>query len=404
MTDFVTLVAEAVGHLYDLPYLQTHRVGRLLVRDPAGDVRGRAVQRALLDGIATLKPIDAAGSPHAWRTYRYLFLRYVQALPPGEVADELAISQRQARRTYREAIDALASVLWDRVGPAGAADTAAPDSTLDDEVRHLAAAARGGTTDLAEVLAGVRATVGPVAASRGCAVEIAPAGPLPRLALDRALVRQIALNVLTHAIELGPGAIRLAAAADADAVRLEVAHRGADATRRLADTSRLDVARRLAEAEGGAVELDPTGPSLVVRLPAARRTSVLVVDDNPDVTAVFRRYLESVGFEVVTTDRGDRAVAIAADLRPAAVTLDVMMAGQDGWETLQQLKNHPDTQAVPVLICSVLREAELARFLGAAELLPKPVTRPALLGALEQLGLLHPQPAGPPPAASRSSA
>jgi CheY-like chemotaxis protein len=64
-----------------------------------------------------------------------------------------------------------------------------------------------------------------------------------------------------------------------------------------------------------------------------------------------------------------------------------MMAGQDGWETLQLLKNHPDTHDIPVLICSVLPEHDLARFLGAAELLEKPVTRPALLAALARQGL-----------------
>ena len=94
----------------------------------------------------------------------------------------------------------------------------------------------------------------------------------------------------------------------------------------------------------------------------------------------------------------------ARELRPAAIALDVMMAGQDGWETLQQLKNHPQTQAIPVLICSVLREPELARFLGAAALLPKPVTRPELLGALARLGVVPPSAAGPGGESGRLSA
>ena len=143
-------------------------------------------------------------------------------------------------------------------------------------------------------------------------------------------------------------------------------------------------------AERGAVSsaVAPGRLWLAATLPSPRRPTVLVVDDNPDVALVLRRYLESADLEVVAIDRGELAVERARELRPVAIALDVMMAGQDGWETLQQLKNHPQTHQIPVLVCSVLREPELARFLGAAALLPKPLTRPDLLGALARLGLV----------------
>jgi len=56
----------------------------------------------------------------------------------------------------------------------------------------------------------------------------------------------------------------------------------------------------------------------------------------------------------------------------------VMMRGVDGWEILQQLKADPRTQQIPVAICSVLDEPELARSLGADSYILKPV-RPARL-------------------------
>ena len=114
---------------------------------------------------------------------------------------------------------------------------------------------------------------------------------------------------------------------------------------------------------------------------------MLVVDDNPDVEIVFRRYLEGAGCEVVSARNGADGFRLAQETRPAAITLDVMMTALDGWETLQLLKNHPDTRDTPVIICSVLREEELARFLRAAEILPKPVERLALLRALARHGL-----------------
>ena len=130
---------------------------------------------------------------------------------------------------------------------------------------------------------------------------------------------------------------------------------------------------------------------------------ILVVDDNHDNAEIIRQYLEIRGYPITVAHDGDEALALFEQVRPALVLLDVMMPGRDGWETLQQLKNRPATAGVPVIMCSVLREAELAHFLGAAELVPKPVMREALLAALRRLGLL---PLDPParPAGRRSSA
>lgn len=370
-------MAEAIGHLYDHPYLQTHAIGRLLVPEPVGDSRGRAVQRVLTDAIGELRP-SPGSSAHAWRTYRYLFLRYVQALPPREVARELGISERQARRTYREAIDALASLLSDRAVRAASTDV------FDDEVRALHTAGLGLATDLTEVVAGLRSIVDPMAAAHRCALVVTIAEPLPRLRADRAVVRQILLSLCMLALERGASELSLQARADDGSIEVVLSLIGAATAE---GDSRLAVARRLIEAEGGAIVIQNGGAMISFRLSAARRPTVLVVDDNSDVVAVFRRYLESSDFDVLSTDSGAEGVRLAHEQPPAAIILDVMMVGQDGWETLQQLKNQPSTSAVPVIICSVLREGELARFLGAAELLPKPVTRLDLLAALGRVGL-----------------
>jgi Amt family ammonium transporter len=59
-----------------------------------------------------------------------------------------------------------------------------------------------------------------------------------------------------------------------------------------------------------------------------------------------------------------------------------MMRSLDGWAVLQQLKSDPDTAQIPVLVCSVINEPQLARSLGAAGLLRKPVTAEELLTAV----------------------
>lgn len=168
---------------------------------------------------------------------------------------------------------------------------------------------------------------------------------------------------------------------------------------------RLAITRRLVEAEGGTLVvggLDGEVAHVEVRLPTIGRRRIIVIDDNAGVVTLFRRYLESAGFEVVAAESGDEGFRLAKELKPQAITLDVMMASRDGWETLQLLKNDPETQDIPVLVCSVLREEGLARFLGATALLPKPVTRGDLLAALARCGLMAP--VGEPRSSSPGSA
>lgn len=416
---FTELVADAIAHLHDLPYLQVHPLSELIVNDRAprrsSEIRGMSLQRALRDAVSTLKPDKGAvDSSHTWRIYRYLFLRFVQVMSPHEVASELAISDRQSRRVYREAIDALASVLWDRYHEQGAesgkpigtawprilsnapAIAASPSarnaSVLDQEVHHLMTTGRGRSSDLGQVIDGLHSIVDPLA--RQCRSSWSASLPsrMPRIAADRTVVRQILLNLLIAFVERKYGHLALSAEVSQKCLRVILIFR--QPTEALAQhqqgsvsEDRLSVSRRLIEAEGGSLKVYGSSDVTLrveVEMPIEQRSTVLVVDDNSDVVTVFRRYLESAGYEVIGAETGADGFRLAKEERPAVMTLDVMMAAQDGWETLQRLKNDPDTLDTPVIICSVLRENALARFLGAAELLPKPVMRADLLAAVQR--------------------
>jgi len=63
-----------------------------------------------------------------------------------------------------------------------------------------------------------------------------------------------------------------------------------------------------------------------------------------------------------------------------AVILDVMMPGLDGWEVLQTLRKTPRTSRIPVVVCSVFNDPQLALSLGATVFLPKPVSQGDILG------------------------
>jgi CheY-like chemotaxis protein len=96
------------------------------------------------------------------------------------------------------------------------------------------------------------------------------------------------------------------------------------------------------------------------------------VDDDPDTRDLLAFQLESRGFRVTRAGSGREALTLARQERPDLITLDVMMPGLDGFETLAALKQEERTANIPVVMLSVLPEEERGFALGAADYLPKP--------------------------------
>jgi signal transduction histidine kinase/CheY-like chemotaxis protein len=102
---------------------------------------------------------------------------------------------------------------------------------------------------------------------------------------------------------------------------------------------------------------------------------VLVVDDDPIVRELLDNYLKKLGYQVVAAASGPQGIQLAKQLRPHAITLDVMMPGMDGWMVLSALKNDPELATIPVIMLSIIEEKHIGYSLGAAEYLTKPIHR-----------------------------
>jgi CheY-like chemotaxis protein len=113
--------------------------------------------------------------------------------------------------------------------------------------------------------------------------------------------------------------------------------------------------------------------------------SVLVIDDNPDARRLFQRYAENSRFRVIATADCDQAIALAQGAGARAIVLDIMMPAVDGWDVLARLRHHPATQHIPIIVCTILPQRELAGLLGATAFLQKPVSQQAFLEALDRL-------------------
>lgn len=100
---------------------------------------------------------------------------------------------------------------------------------------------------------------------------------------------------------------------------------------------------------------------------------VLVIDDDPAVREMIGRYLQSEGCEVLEAADGDAGLELARQHLPNLITLDVVMPGRDGWETLAELKADPATAAIPVAVITFVDQASRGYALGATDYIAKPI-------------------------------
>jgi CheY-like chemotaxis protein len=109
---------------------------------------------------------------------------------------------------------------------------------------------------------------------------------------------------------------------------------------------------------------------------------VLVVDDDATVRELVERHLQRAGFAVATARGGQEGLRLVRELRPAAVTLDIMMPDLDGWTVLAAIKGDPELAGIPVVLMSMVDHKNRGYALGAADYLVKPVDRSKLVETL----------------------
>jgi CheY-like chemotaxis protein len=119
--------------------------------------------------------------------------------------------------------------------------------------------------------------------------------------------------------------------------------------------------------------------------PPAPRGTVLAIDDDPDARELIRRLLTREGYRVQTASDGTEGLRLARELRPTAITLDVLMPTMDGWALLTALKSDPELAGIPVVMVTITSDRSMAYALGATDFLTKPIERERLLAVLRRL-------------------
>ena len=291
------------------------------------------------------------------------------------------------------------------------------------------------TIDIRGMIDDVATTVRPLVQKNANTLEVQCGPELGSMHADRTRLRQCLFNLLSNAAKFTKkGVITLSAVrqkrAEEDWISFSVQDTGIgiggeqaarifeafvqanpSTTREYGGTGLgLAITRRLCQLMGGDISLQSEpgkGSTFTMLIPAvvADRTAppvpaaegapagaaaapdqptVLVVDDDPAVRDIMRRWLVKAGFHVVTSASGEEGIRLAGRLRPRVVTLDVMMPGMDGWAVLLAMKADPLLADIPVIMITVVDDENLGHSLGAADYLTKPIERGRLLGIVKQ--------------------
>ncbi|TAN31450.1 response regulator [bacterium] len=279
-------------------------------------------------------------------------------------------------------------------------------------------------------VAEVISTAQPLADQKRIALQV-EAGSAGELVADPAKVRQMLLNLVSNGIKFTPegGSVAIRTQRTTNTVEISVADTGigiaeADQARIFQEFQQLHagagnrtpgtglglaITRRLARLHGGDVQLasEPgRGSTFTLSLPllgperaapagdhveagqkADPRSAgrlVLIGEDDPQAAELLSRNLEQGGFQTEVAETGAGVLAKARQLRPMAITLDILLPDIDGWEVLTRLKQDDSTKDIPVIVVSVVDNPALGKALGALDYFVKPVPAKDLLQRLSR--------------------
>jgi CheY-like chemotaxis protein len=401
-TEFDRQVRDGLASLYDYAALETHPLASIFPKPPdQPESQADYLRSLLLGAIERLRPPGRERSAEyvEWRPFLILHGRYVKGTSLQELQARLSLSARQLRREHGRALRAVAALLWDqacleRGEAAGEEEERAGPGQQGNSFQAFDFAPQ--PLDLAQVVRGVASVLQRRVRNEDAELHLVLSEELPYVQADRVILRQILFSLINHALHVRTdGDIVISAEAHADQVDVWIQFQADDPSSTVAEDEEtpLETARYWIQRLGAALQALPSGEQassarFILSLPRADQAVVLVVDDQEPAIRMFQRYLSRSNVQVVGVRDPERVLPLARELQPQAITLDVMMPTVDGWEILQSLCTDPETQHIPIVVCSVWDEPELASSLGAAEFLKKPVVQRDLLTALARLKLV----------------
>lgn len=408
--EFTNHVKQVLEHLYDFSYLQSHPLAAQLAvtKQRASETDGHHLRREVIKSIESLSPgPDVPVQTPDARLYSLLQLHYVEGLTVKEVGVRLGLSTRQTHRSLRRAEESVAALLWSLVTAVQAqtAETTAPPASAPKTSRAETSATSSSAQQLSSVqseMARLALNVQPVSLTPLVTEALRAVTPLAEarqmsltatlpdeevtVSADPAVARQIMVSLLSRVVQQAVGSAVTLSLTAVDPI---------DLTLRFALANDDDatlvspLVTQLAERLDWRIRRRTHGREQELLLNMTRQGAlIMVVDDNAGLVELLERYLTGHQCRVATATSGREALDLLPQITPDALILDVMMPGISGWEVLQTVRSRPDTAVMPVIVCSLFNDPDLAYALGATEFIAKPVGREQVLEALRELDVV----------------
>ena len=386
---YLQQVKEVLDHLYDYPYLQNHQWARPFTDDGlTSQQAGQQLRRRFVDAIDTLNPdrVIFFREPEA-RMYNLLHLYYVEGFSIAELIDELNLSRRQIYRDLKRGQITVAKLLYAQ-DKAPAKSNEPPLSlsdvtSLEQELSQLQY--EFNLVDMCELMRNAISSVMPLCRQKGIQFRSSVPSRAIQISTDKAIAEQVLVNILSQIIvQIAPASIdvSLEQTMDAPIINLTFPQTPAQAI----DFSTLSELTK--QLDWSVRHSTQDARQIVSVLPQASTHTIMVIDDNQALLQLLQRYLSNHRCQVLTVPNGEKGWSLLQETVPDALIMDVMMPELDGWELLQRIRSNPVTQDIPVVVCTVFNNAELAYALGATYFLHKPVDQGMISHALKRIGVI----------------
>ncbi len=255
-----------------------------------------------------------------------------------------------------------------------------------------------------------------------------PEQEVPPLHTDESKISQILRNLISNALKFTEsGEVRISARKEHEWITITVADTGvgialADQERIFEEFTQLEgphqrgkrgtglglpLSRKLAGLLGGSLSVSSEpglGSTFTLRIPPVykgphevalvpettaeldpKRLPVLIVEDNPETLFVYEKYFKGTPFQPIPARTVKQAQSWLEKSRPVAIILDILLAKENTWNFLSDLKHTPSTQNIPVLVVTMVGNQKKASSLGANAFREKPIDRRWLLDELAKI-------------------
>jgi CheY-like chemotaxis protein len=387
--DFIRQVRELLRHLYDFPYLQ-----RQILVLPSSEIghspielSGQRVRKLVLDALEKIGAEKSLPfrSSHA-RIYNLLRLHYIEGMEVKQVAQELGLSQRQVYRDLCSGDELIASIVWENLCDLPNIREEEIPTLTGIEGSPLRTEPKFHPTDIDELVNVVCNTLGPLSAQRSISIDLHLPERSVIIPTDEMIARQVITGLLSQVIQqTSTGSLKVDLITQGDDCLLKVVFHAMNIPEKKSDPSIDFYAQNLGWSLHQQVNADQV--EMVINFNASQQIC-LVIDDHQGFVELLERYLADYSLHVVASNNGPKGIELSQQLQPKVIILDVMIPEMDGWQILQRLHSTPATRTIPVIVCSVFYDPDLAYTLGAVYVLKKPVRKEEFIMALKIINIL----------------